>query len=151
MIYHVAKNGNDRNPGTAEKPFLTISCAAKIAEEGDTVRVHEGVYREAVSPAHGARSELGRITYEAAKGERVSIRGSEIIEGWARDGEVFHASVENSLFGGYNPYEELIDGDWMQKPLDPATGKSLRHTGCVYFCLQCTIRWHCTVGTGDNL
>ena len=45
MIYHVAKNGNDKNPGTAELPFLTISRAAKIAEEGDTVRVHEGIYQ----------------------------------------------------------------------------------------------------------
>ena len=44
--YHVAKRGNDQNLGTYESPFLTISKAAKIAEEGDTVIVHEGVYRE---------------------------------------------------------------------------------------------------------
>ena len=131
MIYHVAKNGNDKNPGTADSPFLTISCAAKIAEEGDTVRVHEGVYREAVSPAHGARSELFRITYEAAKGEYVSVRGSEIIENWSREGEVFHASVENSLFKGFNPFAELLDGDWMARPLSPVTRKSIKHLGCV--------------------
>ena len=70
-IYHVAKNGNDRNTGTAEMPFLTISRAAKLADEGDTVIVHAGVYREHVSPEHGARSELGRITYMAAEGEKV--------------------------------------------------------------------------------
>ena len=132
MIYHVAKNGNDRNPGTAEAPFLTISRAAKIAVEGDTVRVHEGIYRETVSPAQGARSELGRITYEAAKGEYVSIRGSEIIENWVREGAVFHASVENSLFGKFNPFEELLDGDWMARPLSPETRKSTKHLGCVY-------------------
>ena len=132
MIYHVAKNGSDRNPGTAAAPFLTISRAAKIADEGDTVRVHEGIYRETVAPARGARSELGRITYEAAKGERVSIRGSEIIENWAREGAVFHATVENSLFGRFNPFAELLDGDWMARPLSPETRRSIKHLGCVY-------------------
>ena len=48
--YHVAKNGCDRNNGTKENPFLTISRAAKVADEGDTVIVHEGVYREWVKP-----------------------------------------------------------------------------------------------------
>ena len=132
MIYHVAKNGNDKNTGAADAPFLTISRAALVAEEGDTVRVHEGVYRETVSPARGARSENHRITYEATKGERVTVTGAEVLGGWVREGAVWHTAVDNSLFGTYNPYEELIDGDWMQKPLDPETGKSLRHTGCVY-------------------
>ena len=40
--YHVAKHGNDKNPGTAEQPFLTVSRAARLADEGDTVIVHEG-------------------------------------------------------------------------------------------------------------
>lgn len=61
--YHVAKSGNDKNAGTAENPFLTISRAAKIADEGDTVIVHEGTYRENISPEQGARNELGRITW----------------------------------------------------------------------------------------
>ena len=66
-IYHVSKTGNNKNVGSAEAPFLTISRAAKIAMEGDTVIVHEGVYRECVSPEYGARNEMGRITYTAAK------------------------------------------------------------------------------------
>ena len=132
MIYHVAKNGNDKNKGTADAPFLTISRAASVLEERDTVIVHEGVYRETVAPARGARSEHGRITYEAAKGEKVVVTGAEVVGGWVRDGAVWHTAVENSLFGDYNPFAELIDGDWMQKPLDPETGKSLRHTGSVY-------------------
>lgn len=131
-IYHVSKNGNNINAGTAEAPFLTINHAAQIADEGDTVIVHEGVYRETVSPARGARNEFCRITYEAAEGEKAVIKGSEIVAGWGREGALWHVSVENEFFGEWNPYAELIDGDWMQKPLDPATGKSLRHTGCVF-------------------
>ncbi len=125
--YHVAKYGDDNNVGTREQPFLTISRAARLADEGDTVIVHEGVYREYVSPARGARNALGRITYTAAAGERAVIKGSEIIEGWkSRDG-IWCAEVPNTLFGDFNPYGDVIDGDWLARPLDYP-----RHTGTVY-------------------
>ena len=132
MIYHVAKHGSDKNTGAENAPFLTISHAAKIAEERDTVIVHEGTYRETVSPARGARSAHDRITYMAAEGEKVIIKGSETVSGWVREGAYYTVTVDNAIFGDWNPYSELIDGDWMQKPLDPNTGKSLRHPGCVY-------------------
>ena len=48
--YHVAKNGSDLGKGTKEDPFLTINRAASLAQPGDTVIVHEGVYREWVKP-----------------------------------------------------------------------------------------------------
>ena len=41
-VYHVAKNGSDRNDGTANNPFLTIGAAADVARAGDRVVVHEG-------------------------------------------------------------------------------------------------------------
>ena len=126
-IYHVSKNGNDKNAGTADAPFLTISRAAKIADEGDTVVVHGGVYRECVIPENGAKSELGRITYTAAEGEHVVIKGSEVIENWEKAGKVWRATVDNSLFDDYNPYATPVDGDWLVRPLDPP-----RHTGMVY-------------------
>ncbi|MBQ9747780.1 MAG: right-handed parallel beta-helix repeat-containing protein [Clostridia bacterium] len=125
--YHVAKNGCDKALGTAENPFLTISRAARVADEGDTVIVHEGVYREYVSPENGARSELHRITYTAAEGEHVVIKGSEIVSGWVSCGAYWRTVVSNTLFGAYNPYSEPIDGDWLVRPLDPPC-----HTGMVY-------------------
>ncbi len=127
MIYHVAKNGNDKNRGTMDAPFLTISHAAKLADEGDTVIVHAGVYRECVSPECGARNEFGRITYMAAEGEKVVIKGSEEICGWEMAGGIWKASVKNALFGDFNPYAEAVDGDWLVKPLTPP-----HHTGMVY-------------------
>ena len=83
--YHVSKWGDDFNTGTKENPFLTISKAAEIAVEGDTVIVHEGIYREWVKPANGARTDANRITYTAAEGERVIIKGSEIVEGFEKN------------------------------------------------------------------
>ncbi len=45
--YHVSTAGLDDNPGTQSKPFKTISTAARIAQPGDVITVHEGVYRDA--------------------------------------------------------------------------------------------------------
>ena len=70
MIYHVSKQGNDRYIGTEEAPFLTINRAARVAAAGDTVVVHEGVYREWVDPKNGGLNDLCRITYTAAEGEK---------------------------------------------------------------------------------
>ena len=62
--YHVAKNGDDLNPGTKERPFLTISKAAKIELPGSVITVHEGVYRERVDPSYGGASNTKRIVYQ---------------------------------------------------------------------------------------
>lgn len=126
--YHVAKTGNDKNCGTKEQPFYTISRAAKIAEEGDYVIVHEGVYREHVRPANGGRSDEIRITYEAVEGEKVIIKGSEEVKDWRYiESGVWKAEIADSVFGEYNPYHETIDGDWLLRPANP-----FLHTGQVY-------------------
>ena len=64
--FHVAKSGNDMNAGSASKPLLTIQAAAELAQPGDTITVHQGVYRERVSPPRGGMSDAQRIIYPAA-------------------------------------------------------------------------------------
>ena len=81
---HVSVNGSDTNDGTASKPYKTISQAAKVAMPGDVITVHAGVYREQVTPPRGGNSDKERIVYQAAKGEKVEIKGSEIIKGWQK-------------------------------------------------------------------
>lgn len=111
--YHVSKNGNDRNPGSQEQPFLTIQAAANVAEAGDVITVHKGIYRERVDPLRGGKNDLNRITYQAAKGEKVVIKGSEPLSDWEKlENSVWKARVPNSLFGDYNPYSDLVEGDW---------------------------------------
>lgn len=141
-IYHVNQNiGRDWYPGTEEQPFATISQGARVAMPGDTVLVHEGVYREWVKPENSGTGELGRIVYEAAPGEQVVIKGSERIQCWERlEGTVWKAVLSNELFGDYNPYREELGGDWFVSPNpygkpyeEKGALKDFRlHTGDVY-------------------
>jgi alpha-N-arabinofuranosidase len=115
--YHIAKNGCDRNAGTEAAPFLTIQRAAELAQAGDRVIVHEGVYREWVRPQNGGWGEDSRIIYEAAAGERAVIKGSEQITGWTHvKGTVWKVTLPEDLFGGFNPYRVPLGGDWFVDP-----------------------------------
>jgi alpha-N-arabinofuranosidase len=125
--FHVAPNGNDANPGTPAAPLRTIQRAADLAQPGDVVTVHEGVYRQRISPPRGGDSDAKRIVYQAAPGEKVEIKGSEVVKDWAKvQGDVWKVIIPNSFFGGFNPYSDLIRGDWF----DPK--RRQHHTGAVY-------------------
>jgi alpha-L-arabinofuranosidase len=125
--YHVTKKGSDANIGSTSAPFKNISAAAQIAQPGDTITVHQGVYRESINPPRGGTSDTKRIVYQVAPGDKVIIKGSEIVDGWQRvRNDTWKASVPNSLFGDFNPYNEVICGDWFN-PL----GRE-HHTGAVY-------------------
>lgn len=117
--FHVAVTGNDYADGTKTSPFATISKAAAVAEAGDCVIVHEGTYREWVKPAHRGYSDINRITYEAAEGEKVVIKGSEVVKEWENiEGSVWKAVVSNEMFGDFNPFYEPLTGDWLIDPAD---------------------------------
>ncbi len=113
ITYHVKKTGSDKNSGAASAPLLTIQEAANRAHPGDTITVYEGIYREYIDPPRGGTSDESRITYQAAPGETVQIKGSEVVDNWVHvDGGVWKASVPNDLFGGFNPFANLLGGDW---------------------------------------
>lgn len=125
-VYHVNKTGSDLGKGTEQDPFLSINKAAAVAVAGDTIIVHEGEYREWVKPQNSGLSKLRRITYQAAGGEKVIIKGSERIQNWEKvEGTVWKAVVDNQLFGEFNPFKEEIFGDWVV--YNPG-----RHLGDVY-------------------
>ena len=125
--YHVSPAGQDDAPGSASKPFKTISAAAAIAVPGDVITVHEGIYRERVNPPRGGTSDAQRITYRAADGEDVVIKGSEVVSGWTQVGnDVWQLTLPNSFFGDFNPFAHRVEGHWFN-------GKGRKHhTGAVY-------------------
>ncbi len=117
MNYYVSNNGSDYGMGTKEQPFRTISKAAKVAMPGDVVNVAGGTYREWVKPEVGGASDIKRITYQAIEGEKVIIKGSEVIGNWELvEGTLWKTVISNDIFGDYNPYIQTIDGDWMVSP-----------------------------------
>jgi len=118
-VYHVAckhQNASDEGPGTEDKPFATIGRAAQILEPAEKVIVHSGVYRECVHPTRGGGSEKTMIAYEAASGEDIYIRGSELwtpefrpSEGWnlgaVPEGvTVWMGDLPSRWFVSYNPF-----------------------------------------------
>ena len=111
---HVAKTGSDSGSGSPVSPFLSINKAASIAQPGDVVMVHTGTYREWVKPTRSGTGDNSRITYRAAKGEKVFIKGSERITSWThQDGGVWQVKLPNSFFGDYNPYALKVSGGWL--------------------------------------
>ncbi|HOA39838.1 MAG TPA: right-handed parallel beta-helix repeat-containing protein [Halanaerobiales bacterium] len=127
-VYYVAKSGSDLGKGTKDDPFLTINKAASVAVAGDTVIVREGVYREWVKPVNSGLSNRRRITFQAAEGEKVVIKGSEEIKNWDHvEGNIWKVVLPNEFFGDFNPYKEEVFGDWL---IEPRGAK--RHLGDVY-------------------
>jgi hypothetical protein len=109
----------DSNPGTGELPFLTINRAAQVLEPGERVVIKEGVYRERVDPARGGTAPDKMISYEAAPGAKVVVKGSRLVQtGWLPSTEyrltapgldrsavkIYRRGLEDIDFQGYNPF-----------------------------------------------
>ncbi len=125
--FHVSTTGDDASDGSAATPLHTIQAAAARAQPGDVITVREGVYRERIDPPRGGESDAKRIIYQAAPGEKVVIKGSEVVKGWEKvEHDTWHVTLPNNLFGGFNPYADRIRGDWFN-PM----GRE-HHTGAVY-------------------
>jgi len=125
--FHVATTGDDKADGSSAHPLRTIQAAANQAMPGDTITVQEGTYRERIDPPRGGESDAKRITFQAAPGANVAIKGSEIVKGWTKlENDTWRVTLPNSFFGAFNPYAVEIRGDWF-KP----KGRK-HHTGAVY-------------------
>ena len=78
-VYHVSQRSpqaSDAAPGTAERPWKTISKAAEAMQPGDTAMIHAGVYREHVRPGRSGTASAP-ITYQSAPGEEVVLTGAD--------------------------------------------------------------------------
>lgn len=111
---------SDDGAGTEEQPYKTISAAAAKAMPGDTVLVHGGIYRERVAPGQGG--EEGKpIIYQAAPGENVIVRGSDVWQPeWQANEhskDVFTGTLEGFVSPDFNPFAIPMRGDVGKKTL----------------------------------
>lgn len=121
---HVDKKGSDCGLGNVESPFLTIDKAASVAQPGDSIIVHEGIYREEITHINTGLSESRRISFEAAKDEQVIIKGSEEITGWQQiDGSIWKVEIGNKIFKDFNPFATKLFGDWLAVDNDKSLGQ----------------------------
>jgi len=118
-----AANASDDNPGTEALPLKTIQAGANRTRPGDLVLVKAGIYREEVVPPRGGASPQRPITYRAAPGQDVSIRGSERITTWKdQGGGVWMVELDTSFFKGYNPFAIPVSGKWLFRGRDRRLG-----------------------------
>ena len=124
MRWYVDQSAAFQGDGSKERPFTRIQDAANCAGPGDEVLVAPGIYREYVNPVHAGTPQT-RITYRSMEKNAAVITGAEELKNWEKDGALWKTSVENSIFGTYNPYTTYVYGDWY------FAGKT-KHTGAVF-------------------
>ena len=124
MKWYVDQSAAFPGDGSEGRPFKRISDAATLAMPGDEVLVAPGIYREYVDPKTAGREDA-RIVYRSLQKKEAVITGAEVLSGWKQDGNLWTASVDNSIFGAYNPYTTYVYGDWY------FAGKS-KHTGAIF-------------------
>ena len=125
MIYYVNAGASRDGNGSKSMPFRHIDDAARVAVAGDEIIVAPGVYREKVTPRNAGREDA-RIVYRSEVPLGAVITGAEVLTGWTRyRGDVWVNRVNNGVFGDYNPYVQMVCGDWYFAP-------TVRHTGSVY-------------------
>jgi Right handed beta helix region/Protein of unknown function (DUF1565) len=144
---------DDNGPGTRSRPFRTVNKAAQVLQPGERVVIAAGTYRESVHPARGGTGPAQMISYEAAPGAKVFIKGSEVLnDGWEkvnlpagrgrpRPGEnqaevtVWRHELTGAMFpNAYQPFAlASVAGNW--EWLDPKTvdmGPYFRRRGLVF-------------------
>jgi hypothetical protein len=84
-VYYV----DPRHPAAADEPawgypavpLASLAKACAIAQPGETIVLRGGVYREVLAPKSDG------VTVRAMKGEKVTISGADLIEGWTRQAD----------------------------------------------------------------
>jgi len=110
----------------AKRPPCPYDPARRdLAHPGDVITSTKHLSR-AHQSARGGTSEAKRIVYQAAAGTSRDQR-LEVVKGWEKvTNDTWKVTLPNSFFGSFNPYSDLIRGDWFS-PRDRQ-----HHTGAVY-------------------
>ncbi len=120
VIMNLYVDGSASSPGngTREKPFQTITEAAKTAHCGDQVLVAPGIYREYVDPVNPG------VAYRSLVKGGAVITGAQPVKNWIPfQDNVWKALIPNEIFTDRNPYTTLVEGDWFIPSCRAHTGE----------------------------
>jgi hypothetical protein len=117
-LLSVAKTGDDRNPGTDEKPFRTIGAAMKVMKPGDTCLVRSGIYREMVVPPTGQEDAPVRLF--AYPGERVVVSGADRATlSWTKyKGAIHQAGFSEDTLQWFVDGRMMVEARWPNAQVD---------------------------------
>ena len=109
--FYIAQNGNDKNPGTEQKPFATLERARDavrelklkkgLPKEGVTVWLREGEYfvnKTFELNEKDSGNEKSRIVYRAFPGEQAIISGGKKVSP-----EIFEKVVDPKILSRLMP------------------------------------------------
>lgn len=105
---------SDEIPWSTEKAnaTMTITEAVNQAEEGDTIIVHEGIYREVLN------IKKDNITIKAAEGEYVLVSGNEVVtdfEPYSGKPGVYVADVPSNYKATNLPFSQVfVNGNYAE-------------------------------------
>jgi hypothetical protein len=140
---------SDANPGTKDEPFLTINKAAHVLQPGERVIIMTGVYRERVDPKRGGTGPDKMISYEAAAGANVVVKGSRVVKtGWEPSTgfkldlpaearakvKIYYRRLDDLDFQGYNPFGmvNIMQNRVYLKPKPEELWRHLKRRGMVF-------------------
>lgn len=130
----VAPDGKDTHPGTAAKPFATLSRAQEVVRQkiraGLTkdllVQIRGGIYPQTAGLKFGpddSGTARFSITFAAAPGEKVICSGGRKISGWRKGaGEIWTADVPGVRDGSWYPRQLFINGQRAVRARTPNQG-----------------------------
>jgi len=109
-ILHVAPTGADRNPGTEDRPFASLSAARdaarRLAGSGHVISLAPGRYFHAEAVTFDER-DSGLVIRGAEPGATAEIYGGVPVTGWERwKGNIWRAQVPK----GQRFYNLIVDG-----------------------------------------
>ena len=89
---YVSPAGNDKNPGSKDAPFATITKAAAAAQAGDTVKIGPGIYREQVTFKASGTKEAP-VTFAGTRGKKgefltIVEAPGKVLTGWTPAPEI---------------------------------------------------------------
>jgi hypothetical protein len=122
-VYYV----DPRHPAASDEPawgypavpLASLAKACAIAQPGETILLRGGVYREVLALKNDG------VTVRAMRGEKVSISGADLIEGWKREVD---GSWSTPLAA--EPKKVLRDGQpWSEFSYDKAAKRITTKTG----------------------